>query len=520
MNNFPTEVYLRIFYFVPRTTLLSCLYVCKLWHLHATKALYREITLTGPSQKDFLSFLKETKLGPCIEKLTLYHGRNEPRKYEWTEQELKDIMLRLPCLRTLIFSTNDRQVWYLLNLLKMDKQQLKYLSRVDISRDHHHDPIIMGLYVSVNQWLSDTITHLTLDHLQLEDYFGSSTYRIACFLSEFHQLSHLKIVNDFLSGTSRLDMIRVLCACPKLEHFYLSSQYHLIETDEMEWTPLPCLKELTLILPDLPDSYVDYMVHTIPFKKLKKCAITLTDTKFLRWIYQHTDAFIDRFTDRFSQCKHFDLLMKNTGLPNREESIQLPSNNQAMTKVWQFIDKLRANRQFVTHVSASFQDSLRTSRFFEPTICIRDHRTLSLNWLYLPYSNSLSSYFNRHSIALHTLHILCLGLCDSMALLTHVLEHCPTLNMVWIEHTHNSSILLGPVVYHSNPSSNKDYFEKHKDHHQQASIAFASLEHIHITHPFKHYLKTLPFLQHIRYHACQFEPYPKRKLRFNLQCIK
>jgi hypothetical protein len=399
----PNEIWYRIFQFLQRHEIYSCMTVCKNWQAPAIQAYYEEILI----KESKIKFVKSNLLhkeeddpdqqfayyGQSTKKLTItvdsetygffnegsncQEDGNKDSSSKLKTEEFLLLLSYLPNLKIINLSFSAYHNYYMAILC--DAVPGEYLKRIEeITNLTYHKPY-QELHFSACYNFRQTITRLVVFP---NDYIINGSFgNFLKYLPHFTQLTHLSIYND---REKDLTIFNILLTCPNLKSLKYTSYFPVPDKAEYIYDRMTQkidkskflvdsladlkspsyyskhLKVLDLNLPALTETYIQYITHYTP-TNLDTVMIHIQGADFHNWIH---DPLVLKLAQRLSKVKNLQIHAS----PEISPHTLLETK---MNRFYKFIIALKGDRDL--YCEATFSKS----RSSETIIDIRDNQYMT-----------------------------------------------------------------------------------------------------------------------------------------------
>ncbi|GAA5807283.1 hypothetical protein MFLAVUS_000640 [Mucor flavus] len=349
-RNFPTEIFDNILFYLSRSALYQCIYVCKEWSSSASVLFYKELTVENdiPGITDLSHPIYQ--YNDILEKLIV----TESASFFLQDQPfIKNLLYDFPNLKVLDFS-NSQYLFHesLRCIISNPRVNLPRIQEIIVHK--HPDALtevttssetLTRCHIKLCKLVHQTITCLTFSYINLPRW-------MEC-IHIYTKLTHLTIHNNYAFRSLEVPveslMAFFLRQCPSLieftllNSFYLPDNYDMLPRDiealcrrvyEYEQsipisneiiqeclpsTPHFNLTTLSLALSTINTSQMKHVISYMP--SLKSFKLILTRTNVHTWLKKNCRRTILQFANHLSLIKDVVFTMSELSSSVTVESI-------------------------------------------------------------------------------------------------------------------------------------------------------------------------------------------------------
>ncbi|KAI7896786.1 uncharacterized protein EV154DRAFT_490815 [Mucor mucedo] len=381
----PSEILEQIFLLLNDAK--ECMSVCKAWHLTASRIFYSEVTLTRHNASEFIRHNGQS--GQWVRYLN-FHKKMD----SISVAAFEELVYQVPNVKVLDLTGIGKSVLPPLLEVLVTKAGFQCMDEIKVNsnlsgkgREQH----FLACYQS-----RKTIRRLNLNNFRSCYTINDLSGNCLEFLPQFQQLTQLSIHNDLLHGDRYMLISTVLDTCPKLIQFGLFTKRHfpdgskpgllqMMEND-VTVTKLKALKNMEFELHDFHEGYIKYIVLYTQLQRLK---VHMMDTDVHDWLTDKENVIIP-FAQYLSGVEQVELVADIvTGKRQRNNSL----GHDKMTRHWQFINTVMAERKLHCHVYLSMKGGYSDDQRFKLNV---DKKKMILEYQLTPEypTNNLIRLFN------------------------------------------------------------------------------------------------------------------------------
>ncbi|KAI9362730.1 hypothetical protein BD770DRAFT_407819 [Pilaira anomala] len=309
MRDLPEEIYQKIFDYLNKREIKTCLFVCKHWNLLALpiynkeliidyhKIIYIKLKLAFGSLEQCLKYgylVRKLYFNPTKSDGMIFNSymsptvsRNAyPKPLSFNQNQFLLLLKYLPNLQEIDLSESDNFMDY---ISYMPKANLPYLKSIPSTFYRFHDNRHSYIeYIRTCLCFANTLTRLCFNYVDM-DFWNNSNLDPLAVLKSFKHLTQLQFHN---MSRADITIFGIQEICPNLTELYFTSSHDVLDqiiqkelykaknsTPELGRN----LRLLNIRLPNLSFTHIDYIIEYLP-RHLRKLDIRILNNGLYKWI--------------------------------------------------------------------------------------------------------------------------------------------------------------------------------------------------------------------------------------------